>query len=478
MKKLLLLLISGLFLTNLNSQNTIQGEFKNREQYNSSSMDFSYKLMAYDGFDTYTIDSALADVNGKFELSFKQEDYGMAYVISEYQKTFMVVLNKNEDLKLKGESLANPERIQILNGPENQCFEQYSIEHPRREQTLSAWDYLKKIYDKDSLFMVHDNPKQAIAKEKKRIKAEDSLFLAKLPKNSYVSWYLPMRKLVSAVPTIAQYRTEEIPATIAAFRNIDYTDPRVYKSGLLADMIDSHFWLIENSGRSLDSVYIEMNKSIDQILDNLAFEETKFNEITQYLFHLLEKRSLYPSSEYLALKVLTQNSCTLNDDLARQMELYRAMKIGNTAPEIQFKGDVIRNAQLIDSVKSLSDIKAKYKLVIFGASWCPQCAKELGQLISIYDKWKNNGVEVLFVSLDTEENLFRGLASILPITSVCDYKKWETQAAKDFYVFATPSLFLVDQDHKILLRPNTIQQMDAWVDYYLINENEIKILDE
>lgn len=468
MKKIILTLFIGTLSVCGFSQNTLQVEFKDCGHQH-------FKLLAYNGFETYVIDSTLATINGNFEMSYEKEDYGMAYLISENQKTFMVVLNEDDALELKGESLANPGSIDILQGEENQIFEQYSKEYPRREQVLSAWDYLEKIYTKDSLFSVYEIPKQAIADEKKRIKAEDSLFLVNLPPNSYMSWYLPIRKLISSTPTIAQYRTEEIPAAIATYRSIDYTDPRVYKSGLLADMIDSHFWLIENSGLSLDSVYIEMNNSIDQILDNLSNDEKKFNEITQYLFHLLEKRSLYPSSEYLALKVLSQNACSLNDDLAKQLELYRAMKIGNIAPNIEFNGDVIRKAHLIDSIKSLKDIHAKYKLIIFGASWCPQCAKELSQLIPIYNKWKANDVEVLFVSLDTEENLFRNLASLLPFTSVCDYKKWETQAAQDYYVFASPSLFLLDENNKILLRPSSVKQMDAWVDYYLIKGNKINL---
>ena len=62
---------------------------------------------------------------------------------------------------------------------------------------------------------------------------EDATFLATLPKKSYVSWYLPMRKLVSSVTTVAQYRREEIPTTIANLRAVDYSDVRLYKSGLL-----------------------------------------------------------------------------------------------------------------------------------------------------------------------------------------------------------------------------------------------------
>ena len=128
--------------------------------------------------------------------------------------------------------------------------------------------YLEKIYTNDSLFAVQETSKQAIIDEKQRIKVEDSLFLAGLNPDFFVSWYLPFRELVSSVFTIAQYRTKEIPFAIESFRKIDYTDSRLQTSGLLTDAIENHFWLIENSGRSLDSAYIEMHISIDQMVEN------------------------------------------------------------------------------------------------------------------------------------------------------------------------------------------------------------------
>jgi len=132
------------------------------------------------------------------------------------------------------------------------------------------------------------------------------LFLAGLSPQSYISWYLPVRKLVSSASVVAQYRTEEIPAAMAAFRALDYASHRMHKSGLLRGAIESHCWLIENSGRPLDSVFIEMNASIDMMMENLAADENKFNELTEYLFYLLARRSLFQSSEYLALKVLNE----------------------------------------------------------------------------------------------------------------------------------------------------------------------------
>jgi thiol-disulfide isomerase/thioredoxin len=254
---------------------------------------------------------------------------------------------------------------------------------------------------------------------------------------------------------------------LAAFRKLDYTDTRLYKSGLLKDVIESHFWLIENSGRTIDSVYIEMKKSIDHMVENLLDDEKKLSEITEYLFKLLEKRSLFDASEYLALKLLTQNSCTVNNDFAKQLEAYRAMKKGNKAPDILFKGDVLKSGTIVETPNRLSDIQATYKLVIFGASWCPKCAEELGQMLPLLDKWKSKGIEVVFISLDTDAVLYKNFTKIFPFISMCDYQKWDTQAAQDYYIFATPTFYLLDKDQNIVLRPSTVAQLDSWVNYLL-----------
>ena len=87
-------------------------------------------------------------------------------------------------------------------------FVQYAKEHPRREQALSAWHYLESLYSRDSLFAVHHKPMHAIEREMSRKRAEDSTFLANLDPESYVSWFLPVRRLVSSVSVVAQHRPD------------------------------------------------------------------------------------------------------------------------------------------------------------------------------------------------------------------------------------------------------------------------------
>jgi len=422
------------------------------------------RLSGFEGFGIYTIDSSTVSEQGVFTLKYTDKNRGMGYLAAAENKAYFVVL-ANEDIQLKGDVFSAPESIVTISGKENKLFVQYTVDHPKREQALSAWIYLQNIYQADSLFTKQKYSKQAIETEMQRIKQEDKDFLKSLDPKSYVSWFLPTRKLISLVATVAQYRTEDIPATLTAFRKLDYADERLYKSGLLKDAIESHFWLLENVGQPLDTVYKEMSISIDFLITSLSADEKKFNEISKYLFELLERQSLFQASEYLAIKVLTQNSCTVNDNLARQLESYRAMKKGNTAPDIVFSGEVLKSGSVIKSPIRLSQIDASYKVVIFGASWCPKCTDELRELLPIYEKWKSKGVEVVFISLDTDKTVFKNFTSVFPFISMCDYKKWDTQAVNDYYVFATPTLLILDKHQKIILRPNSIKQVDAWVDY-------------
>jgi len=458
------LLLCFLTISFINAQ-TITGilsQFPNQE----------INLEGFNGLNSYSISKTVINEKGGFELSYTTKDRGVGYLMSSDKKPLFVLLS-GEDITLTGAALSSPESITITKGEQNKNFEQYAVEQPKREQALSAWVYLQKMYAFDSLFALHSEPIKAIEEEQQRIKKEEETFIDQLPKKSYVRWFLPTRKLVSSVSIIAQYRPEEIPETLAAFRKLDYTDKRLYKSGLLKDAIESHFWLIENSGKSLDSVFVEMKLSIDIMLEDLVKEEKILNEVTDYLFDLLERHSLFQASEYLAIKVLNETSCTLNSDLANQLESYRAMKVGNIAPDIVFNQEINAPGYLESSIpKKLSEMNSNYTVVVFGASWCEKCTKEIPEIAKHYAKWKSEGVEVVFVSLDENKEMFNNFTAIFPFISLCDFKKWECQPVKDYYVFGTPTMYLLDENRKIILRPNSVKQMDSWVDWFLVKGNK------
>ena len=152
------------------------------------------------------------------------------------------------------------------------------------------------------------------------------------------------------------------------------------------------------------------------MMESLADDEQKLNEVTAYLFDLLERHSFFEASEYLALKVLNETTCTIDNDLAKHLETYRAMKKGNIAPDIIFVGDHLAPGyEPSDVPKKLSDIRSSYTLVVFGASWCPKCVEELPEITKNYDKWKKQGVEVIYITLDEKKEVHSSFTKAISV---------------------------------------------------------------
>jgi thiol-disulfide isomerase/thioredoxin len=454
MKKVIIAFLFVFIQTNVFFAQQITGKF-------SALPNQSIKLQGFDNFDTYVIDSTQTDAEGNFTLKFTQQNYGMGLLKPESNKPFITVLN-DEYVNLKGATTAQPESIHFTKGKQNIAFNDYVNEQPQRKKALNAWDYLQKMYSTKTLFKNEKSVRKAINKEIKRLHKSEASFLNDLPAKSYVKWYISKRNLLGSVAQVAQYQTEEIPATRKALRKINYADNRLYKSGLLKDAIKNHIWFIENSSGDLDSVFADLNLSIDVIADQLKDEDKKFNLVLGEMFDILEKRSLFTSSEYLAQKLLKSDDCgCLNPKLQKKLERYGKMAKGKTAPNIAFS-DYTYYPEGVDA-DNLKALDAKYKVVVFAAGWCPHCNEAMPKIVEHYEDWKANNAEVVMVSLDENAKDFAQFAAPLPFISTADYKKWDSKAVKDYQVYATPSYFILDKDLKILIRAKSVAHINAWL---------------
>ena len=257
---------------------------------------------------------------------------------------------------------------------------------------------------------------------------------------------------------------KETQSSINIFKNINFSDPQLYSSGLIFSIIERQFWALQKSGLDEATKLRELNASVDIILDSVKKNEKLYNDLVKYLFQYFEKYSLFTASEYIALKALNQKEVNLNSALVNKLESYRKMRVGNMAPNFELVGDVFKNGVVVKNTVRLADINAKYKLIIFGGSWCNQCRSEMIQLLPRYTNWKSKGLEVVFISLDTDKKEFENFTAPFHFYSACDYKKWETQAVKEYYVSSSPTIFLLDSDNKIILRPPTVASLDSWLD--------------
>jgi thiol-disulfide isomerase/thioredoxin len=94
------------------------------------------------------------------------------------------------------------------------------------------------------------------------------------------------------------------------------------------------------------------------------------------------------------------------------------------------------------------DYKGKLVLLYFWADWCPDCAKEMPNVIATYAKYHARGVDILGVSIERDDHQ-QALAEYtqtnkIPWPQTYDGKLFAGQLAKLYFVLDTPTPFLVD----------------------------------
>jgi len=121
--------------------------------------------------------------------------------------------------------------------------------------------------------------------------------------------------------------------------------------------------------------------------------------------------------------------------------------IGIKAPEI------ILPTPLGDTAK-LSDLKGKYVLIDFWASWCKPCRLENPVLVRNYNKYHEKGFEIFQVSLDKKEEAWLEAIEKDNLTwiHVSDLKFWNSEAAALYHVQSIPANFLIDKKGIIIAK--------------------------
>jgi len=116
-----------------------------------------------------------------------------------------------------------------------------------------------------------------------------------------------------------------------------------------------------------------------------------------------------------------------------------------------------------DSIR-FTDIKSKYILVEFWASWCPPCRKFNPKLVELYKLYQPKGWEVLSISLDHNNEKWKNAIAkdgLIWRYHISDLGGWDSKWAVKYGVESIPTNFLVDTSGNIVASNMTHEQIAA-----------------
>ncbi|MBP7498746.1 MAG: TlpA family protein disulfide reductase, partial [Chryseobacterium sp.] len=189
--------------------------------------------------------------------------------------------------------------------------------------------------------------------------------------------------------------------------------------------------------------------AVDQLLLAVNLETPRGQTILSELIDIFGTYNMDKMKD----KYLTQAQnlkCTINDRLASTIKSNKNTEIGAKFPNTAFANPINTKS------KSLYDVKAAKKVVVFWSSTCSHCESELPKFIEKYQKLKAQKIEIVGFSLDSNLGEFKSKAKLYPWINDSEGKGWYSSYAETYNIAATPTYFVLDADNKIISKPNHV----------------------
>ena len=219
--------------------------------------------------------------------------------------------------------------------------------------------------------------------------------------------------------------------------------------------------------RSLAHLYIEVGREKDaehlinrfksvmkpnSLSDNFCLgsmlEITNQHEEVLKVFEKLEKR--YP------------DNYRVHEELARIHE-----ELGNSELAVEYRKKVDPMSGLVGKVVpdfsatdldgkpiSLQQYRGKVILLDFWAVWCGPCISEMPNVKRVYNSYKDQGFDIIGVSLDTDKTRLHNYLkkNDIPWRQIFSGQKWKSPLAQKYHIYSIPAPWLIARDGTLISR--------------------------
>ena len=445
MKKLLLLSILGLWLSAQGQEYIFEATIKNAPEK-------EFYLADFYGDKNHLRDTVKPDASGYFSFKLKESYYPGMYRVFLDKDVFFDFIYNHENIKIKTDYDHLADSLKVISSEENKLYYKFlraGNDYRRKFELLGP---VVNYYPQSDSFYFEIKEKYT-ASQNDYIKLVDKMVFEN--QDAWATKVIRQRKPLYYDPALDEFGRREY-ATEHFFDNISFDDVDLIRSNVYTTIAIEYMSLYSNPNLSQDQLEAEFIKAVDKIMKEAAENSIIYEFIVEYLVGGFERFHFDKVLDYIA-ENYSPAQCENEErktDLQTRLKKYAELSNGKDAPEFEMN-------DLNGNPVKLSKIKADYTLVLFWASWCPHCAETMPEIHKIYQKNDKSKLEIVAVSLDKEKSEWEKAVKELGFTWIncCDLKSWDSEAAIDYNVYATPTMFLLDKQKKIVAKPITITEL-------------------
>lgn len=385
-------------------------------------------------------DAILYTLNGSKDIIFTKEQSKNNTWTFKYPKSYMGMMkvyfpnsnntfnfiSENKNVSVKLESNGNKVKDIIYLDEANDVMSKIQEGSQKKELILPALSQIKEYYKDNTDFG------KALKTEINRLSGSaDGIDQTQHP---FVYYYNTNYSKFLSNDSSKKVSQDEI------INFIDKSNDMLETSSLLRPILVNYL----NSGGNTN-----VASSVDKLLDRLKVETPRGQTVLSELIDIFD---VYEMQEFKDkyLNLAKNLKCTITDRLASTLKSNANVELGAAFPNYKFQSPVNTTA------KSLYDVKADKKVVIFWSSTCSHCEEELPKLLAKYNDLKAKNIQVVGLSLDVDKDSWSKKIAAFPWVNDSELKGWNSSYVDLYNVHATPTYFILDANNKIINKPEHV----------------------
>ncbi|MEN8193596.1 MAG: thioredoxin-like domain-containing protein [Bacteroidota bacterium] len=391
--------------------------------------------------------------NSVFKFSLQDKHEGL-YRLQLDKQHWLVFLNDGKNIELSTNYNNMTDSLKILESESNKFFYEFiNLNKLYKTKTELLNIILTNYPDDNKYFRTTQNELLKVQNEYKKFvdvhsQNQPNSFIARYIKSAQ----LPVVNSHLSPNELVEYLKDH------SLDNVDFNDSEMIYSDLYANKSIEYLTYYRNQRLPKTDLEKEFMVAVDSLLNKAKVNELVYQHITEYLIDGFTKFGFDVVINYIVDNYVIEDNLCLDAEvefsIQKRIDQAKYLKIG----------DIVPNLILPDNTGNeidLNKIVAEKVLILFYASWCPHCKTIMPKLKEIINAQSKGKLEILAISLDTEKEEWLNFIkeNELSWLNVSDLKGWESQSTELYYIYATPTMFLVDKDRRILAKPLTVDEL-------------------
>lgn len=421
------------------------------------------KISSFFGDKLSLVDSVRTDENGNFTINFGAEKHPGLYRFIFGKTSYIELIHNMENFTFTTYASAPPDSLKIENSLENLLYYNFRRFDESSKIRLELLDNLVSNYPEFDDFFV-----TAVMEYENIQNTRDSIIFT-LPKTHpglLTSKIIRMQWMPKLNP-MSGGNEKLIYAREHFFDSLSFADQELMFTNVYTNKLIRFLSMYANSNFSKQQLDSAFTVAVKVIMEKTKQDKTVYDFLIEYLVGGFEKYDLDNTLNYISANYEPLN-CENPDyktALQRKLGNYQNLMVGRTAPD--FTVNDINGTPV-----KLSDQKSQYTLVLFWASWCPHCTEILPKISSWLGKVNKSPqmggfterLNIISISLDNDEKSWKDFLNKGKYNWVnsCDLKSWASPVVELYNIFATPTMFILDKDRKIIGKPITFEELETF----------------